>query len=132
MTQTATATIHDGFYTVALDYGHRTFRIRTQDQDANFAPGKQIVGFLNGPDNTSDYVQFAFILDGKLYPWKRFQSGYHTILEAARFLISPGSHQEAAGKRYAQGSGNCWVCNRMLTTPESIAAGIGPTCASRI
>jgi hypothetical protein len=128
-TQTA---IHDGFYTITCNGTHRTFRIRTQNQDANFALGKQIVGFLNGPDNTSDYVQFAFILDGKLVPWKRFQNGYHTILEAARFLISPGSHQEAAGKMYAQGSGNCWRCNRLLTTPERIAAGIGPTCASRI
>ena len=125
-------TIHDGYFTVALDYGHRTFRIRTQERDAQFTPGKQIVAFLNGPDNTSDYVQFAFIIQGRLVPWKRFASGYHTILEAARFLISPGSHQEAAGMRYAQGSGNCYVCNRMLTTPESIAAGIDPTCASRI
>jgi hypothetical protein len=129
---TATQTIHDGYFTVALDYGHRTFRIRTQDQDAQFAPGKQIVSFLNGTDNTSDYTSFAFIIDGRLVPWKRFQSGYHRTMEAARFLISPGSHQSLAGQRYAQGSGNCYICNRMLTTPESIAAGIGPTCASRI
>ena len=33
-------TIHDGYFTVALDYGHRTFRIRTQERDAQFAPNK--------------------------------------------------------------------------------------------
>ena len=131
MATTATHTVHDGFYTVALDYGHRTFRIRTQDADAAFAPGKQIIGYLNGTDNTSDYIQFAFIINGKLVPWRRFQSGYHTILDAARFLIEPGSHQEAAGKRYAQGSGCCYACGRLLTDPLSIELGIGPTCRNK-
>ena len=34
----------------------------------------------------------------------------------------------AEGKR----TGVCQVCNRKLTNPESIAAGIGPVCAGRI
>lgn len=34
----------------------------------------------------------------------------------------------AEGKR----TGICQVCNRKLTNPESVAAGIGPVCAGRI
>jgi|SRR5579884_385424 len=126
------AAIHDGYYTVSIGYEHRTFRVRTQDRDASFAPGKQIISYLAGPSNESDYIQFAFITDGRVMPWKRFQSGYSTTIQAARYLVESRSIQEAAGQVYAQASGNCYVCNRLLTTPESIKAGIGPTCASRL
>ena len=129
MTQTATATIHDGYYTVIVPFGHRTFRIRTQDQDAAFAAGKQIISFLSGSDNTSDYTSFAFIIDGQLLPWKRFRDGHEVILGGAKLLLHSAKE---AGLLYAQQSGNCYICNRMLTTPESVAAGIGPTCASRM
>lgn len=132
MTQIAVPTIHDGHYTVSTGYEHRTFRIQTQPADASFAPGKQIIAYLAGSNNSSDYINFAFVNGRYVNPWKRFQSGYNTIIEAARFLVSPGSHQAECGKYYAQTSGNCYICNRMLTTPESIAAGIGPTCASRM
>lgn len=122
--------IRDGFYTVSLDGDkHRTFRLRTQDQDASFAPGKQIIGFLAGASNESDYVNFAFVIDGEIKLWRRFLHGYDQVIAAAKYLVS-GDHQ-AAGRMYAQESGNCYVCNRLLTTPESIAAGIGPHCASK-
>ena len=128
-TMTATTTIADGFYTIVTGNTHRTFRVRTQPQDAQFAPGRQVISYLNGPDNTSDYIGFAFIGQDRIFPWKRFQSGYDQILASARFLVQ-GDHAEA-GLMYAQQSGNCWKCNRLLTTPESIAAGLGPVCASR-
>lgn len=121
--------IHDGYYTVSIGYEHRTFRIHTNGADSNFAPGKQIIAFLG---RGGEYINFAFVAGDRLFPWKRFQVGYSTMIEAANFLIRPGSHQEASGKYYAQTSGNCYICNRMLTTPESIAAGIGPTCAGRL
>jgi len=128
----AISTIHDGYYTVKINHEHRTFRVQTQAPGASFAPGKQVIGFLRGSDNVADYVNFAFIDDGRLVVWKRFQQGYHLTIEAARFLVEDRSIQEAAGKVYAQASGNCYICNRLLTTPESIEAGIGPTCASRL
>lgn len=121
-----TASIRDGWYTVAWAGGHRTFRIETQAVDVRFAPGKQIMSFL-GKD--SEWVAFAFINGPFVNPWKRFQSGYQVILDAACFLVR--GDMEAAGKMYAMESGNCYRCNRALTTPESIAAGIGPVCASR-
>ncbi len=127
---TTPRSIRDGYYTVVIEgNGHRTFRLRTNDADADFAPGKQVIGFLSGSNNEADYTGFGFVVDGQVIPWKRFRTGYEIILAAARFLVS-GDH-EAAGRMYAQASGNCYACNRTLTTPESIAAGIGPTCASR-
>ena len=130
MTTPTAQYIADGYYTVVIGKEHRTFRLRTQEQDASFEPGKQIIAYLNGPSNESDYVQFGFVRDSRIFPWKRFTNGYDTIIAAARYLVA-GNH-ETAGKMYAMQSGNCYRCGRVLTAPESIAAGLGPTCASRM
>lgn len=36
-----------------------------------------------------------------------------------------------AAKNYGKETGQCLVCGRTLTNPDSIEAGIGPICASR-
>lgn len=38
---------------------------------------------------------------------------------------------EAAGVRFGQEIGSCYVCGRTLTDADSRAAGIGPTCAAK-
>ncbi len=129
MTQTAT-TIQDGYYTVAHGTSHKTFRLKTQPADADFAPNKTVIGYLAGAGNESSYVSFAFVIDGRVIPWQRFQSGYEEIIQSARYLVSgPSESHEKAGKMYAMQSGKCYRCNRLLTSPESIAAGLGPVCA---
>ncbi len=127
-TMRTTPNLHDGFYTIAWQGQHRTFKVHRQPFDSNFAPGKQVISFL--ASNGSVYTGFGFLVNGQIVPWKRFRSGYDTIIAAAQFLVQ--SDHDAAGKMYAQQSGNCYVCNRLLTDPASIAAGIGPTCARRI
>lgn len=112
-----------GTYTITLPNGaYRTFRIRVQGSDEDFAPGKAIIEHLSGSSNTSDYTPFAF-LGGRegtsLYPWKRFL-GSEALLADARYFLSHLSEAEVAR--------NCIRCNALLTTPESLAAGIGPTC----
>lgn len=129
ITAPAQTTIHDGFYTVVTGNTHRTFRVRTNEPDSNFAPGRQVIGFLSGPDNSSDYINFAFVGNERIFPWKRFSTGYDHILAAARYLVQ--GDQEAAGRMYAMQSGNCYRCGRTLTTPESIELGIGPTCRNK-
>lgn len=52
--------------------------------------------------------------------------------DAARFLVESQSCQETAGKYYAQCSSNCYICNRLLTTPESIVACAGRADANRL
>lgn len=34
--------------------------------------------------------------------------------------------------RYGHATGECGVCGRLLTDPESVAAGIGPVCAGKV
>jgi hypothetical protein len=46
-------------------------------------------------------------------------------------LGSTDEDRTEAGKAYALASGCCYICNRLLTTPESIADGIGPVCAAK-
>src|SRR5690348_15796706 len=118
------STIKDGFYTVSTETGHRTFSVHTQAQDADFAPGKQIIGYLRGGDNQRDYTSFAFIVNGRLAIWNRFQTGKYLAIETARFLVEIRDCQDASGKMYALESGNCYRCNRLLTDPTSIELGI--------
>ena len=128
-TAPAQTCIAAGFYTVVIGNTHRTFRVRTDEPDSLFAPSYQVIAFLGGPDNTSDYVGFAFVGNDRIFPWKRLSIGYDHIIAAARYLVV-GNHEQA-GKMYAMQAGNCYRCNRLLTTPESIAAGLGPVCAGR-
>ena len=66
----------DGYFTVTFGEDDRvTLRVRTQKEDDSFAPGKQIVAYLSGPDNTADYRGFAFAdaQTGRVNFWKRFK-----------------------------------------------------------
>jgi hypothetical protein len=45
--------------------------------------------------------------------------------------ITAGGVLEAS-KAYGREIGVCGVCNRTLTNPDSVAAGIGPICAARL
>jgi hypothetical protein len=45
-------TVFNGTYTITSPTGeHRTFRIKTQKDDARFAPGKRTIALLTGSDN---------------------------------------------------------------------------------
>jgi len=125
---------HNGLITVKSTTGqHRTFRIRTKNNNAKFAPGKRIVELLTGPDNTSDYRGFAFINEDRLGVayialWGKqkesdgkFYAGVKDILE------NPGKWKERGFEFLVEG--RCRKCNRVLTVPESIQSGIGPKCA---
>lgn len=112
----------DGIYTVLTEGGHTTFRLRTQPEDADFAAGQQIIAYLSGSNNTSDYTGFGFVGGGILRVWKRHQSNTDLLDAAALLLADPASALEI---------GHCYKCHRPLTTPESLAVGYGPTCAGK-
>lgn len=118
--------LRDGIYTVTTEQGHRTLRLRTQGSEDKFAPGKQIVSYLSGSDNDSDYTSFAFIAGEpgfhRLAPWKRYRDNQPLLADAQRLLDDPDAALESA---------ECYRCHRRLTTPESIAMGIGPECAKK-
>jgi len=132
--------ISNGFLTVKNETTgqHRTFRVRTQKEDAKFAPGMRIVALLTGPDNTSDYRGFGFVLDnGWISLWKKNKTTHFEGLAKAVRLASKAiekgessfTTQKAAYS--VQLSKRCLRCNRTLTTPESLERGLGPECAKR-
>lgn len=119
--------------------GHRTFRIRTQPADAKFAPNRQIVAMLTGPDNGTDYTSFGFVVSGDVIVWQSRMgpavgaNGLHerSDWEVFALMLSHRTDFEAHGYRYLH-EATCRRCNRRLTTPESIAAGVGPECGGRV
>lgn len=62
---------------------------------------------------------------GELYPVRSSQS-------RAGILRKIAADVRAAAVRYGWELGICSQCGRTLTDPESIAAGIGPICASKL
>lgn len=119
----------EGFYTVVFEDGeYRTLRLRRQKAGSTFMPGRMMVSYLCGPDNTSDYNSFAHVNDeGNVIVWRRYKQD-SVLAEAVRVLVGD---PKAAQMAYAQKSGNCYICGRTLTTPESIAKGLGPVCEGR-
>lgn len=121
-----------GIFTVVRDGGeHRTYKI-TLPTWGNFTDGRVAISLLTGQNNESDYQGVAFLLsNGTVAPWKRFSGNADALKADIRVLLDPASAHEA-GRQYAVESGNCYKCGRTLSTPESIAAGIGPICESRL
>lgn len=124
--------VPDGYYTVIINAAgdYRTLKVSTADTDRfdRVAPGTQIVSVLSGGNNESDYTGFAFLAGDRYTMWRRHANardlGYAIALLVKGF--------EAAAAEYVKRSGACFVCGRTLTTPASLAAGIGPICAERI
>jgi alkanesulfonate monooxygenase SsuD/methylene tetrahydromethanopterin reductase-like flavin-dependent oxidoreductase (luciferase family) len=123
--------IHNAILTVksATTGEHRTFKISTVPPDANFAPGKRVLALLTGPDNTSNYTPFAFVNEFNIMVWaKKRGTIFQRYADVLLDLMNGGVRY--AGRGFTMHEARCCRrCNRLLTTPESIAAGIGPECA---
>lgn len=123
--------IPNGVYTVLLDDAgktYRTLRVKTPPDHFTVKPGTQLIEFLNGPDNGSDYAGFAFLAGRRVSIWSRFKTADALRQAADRLVADPMT----AAREYVKRSNRCFVCNRPLTTPESIDRGIGPICAEQI
>ena len=125
-----------GIFTMVFGDGERR-TIRVRDRGFQDGDGNRIVSFLSGRNNEAamDYTGFAH-LDrmGELHVWRRFRGNESSRVVAAInwLLAADAEERHAMGVAYARESGNCYICNRTLTTPESIEAGIGPICAGRL
>jgi len=127
----AAQAIPNGTYTVILDDAGKVYRtLRVKDCPDHFTvkAGTQLIEFLNGPDNTSDFAGFAFLAGRNVSIWKKYKLST-ALLEAAKRLVADPM---SAAAEYVKRSNRCFVCNRPLTTPESIARGIGPICFEKI
>jgi hypothetical protein len=135
--QATTGKIPNGVFTITNQETreHRTFRIHTKAESANFAPGERVVSLLEGPDNTSDYRGFGFVKGDRILVWKskrgegkRSAHEWYALMLAD--LFTGGEH---FGDRYTiEGARVCRRCNRQLTDPDSIAAEMGPECRARV
>lgn len=121
--------VPDGTYTVVFENGdYRTLRVRTQDEFASFKPGVTLLDFLSGSNNERDYTGFAEVeANGNVKPWRRFADNVE-LREAVRVLVGD---PRAAAAAYGIESEHCGMCGRKLSTPESLARGIGPDCAAK-
>jgi len=104
-----------------------------------------LVKVLAGPDNTADYLYL-----GMLYPRLDAAKAYVEGVAFRRTAKSSLPAEAPAWRAFAYltdrclnggelpprlqvwHEGRCGRCGRSLTTPESIALGIGPTCAERM
>jgi len=118
----------NGVYTVHSPTGeHRTFNVET------WRTGERAISILAGPDNTSDYVTFGFVLSSKIALWKKMDKPFYR--QCAKMLWDLAKNGENSA--YAQKGvklllvKHCLRCNRVLTTPGSIQSGIGPECARK-
>lgn len=127
---TPDARIPDGTYTVydpSIEM-HYTLRFKP-----DFRPGHtaQVVEYLHGPDNTTNFTGCAFLVDSTVVMWRKFtHSDLRRKIELAVSLLAgdPTVGQQA----YALRSSRCARCNRKLTVPASLFAGLGPECAKKV
>jgi hypothetical protein len=139
----------NGIYTLTnVQTGeHRTFSVRTQKDDAKFAPGSRIVALLTGPNNEEDYTGFGFVNDRGVHVWKSkrgdagkpsaFDHYAAIVYRALTFLKGNGEVLTGEigymGRRYTvQLAKRCLACNKRLTNPTSIARGYGDDCAAKL
>lgn len=84
---------------------------------------------------TSANAGAVYVKSGDTYLGKvaqgRFIGSRDCNPELAAAIIAAAADPAAAAKAYGLQTGSCSCCGRELTDPVSVAAGIGPICASR-
>lgn len=106
---------------------HFTFRVRAAIPQADKPATHWNVSVLNGRDNTRDYKWIGRIDREGVF----FGGLEHTL--SFRGFAWCWEHLERCGERFEFAhAGKCGRCGRLLTTPESVAVGIGPECQDRI
>lgn len=130
-------------FTVVEDDVRFTYKVKSgkKDATANWSTGNAdksmyFVSVLNGPSNESDYAYMGLLREDKVNGGfgyartlkSRVNSDAPSHLIFARFwhLLENGCRLPAGLEFWHEGQ--CCVCGRKLTVPESIEKGIGPEC----
>ena len=117
-------TTHNGTITVrrlSTDT-HRTYRIRTED----WCDGKRVISIKTSSE-TYPWKAFGFVDEFGIKVWGKCKAS-HT---AHKEMLEQLEGHKAAGNVEVLTAGQCRVCNKKLTNPESIQSGIGPICAGK-
>jgi hypothetical protein len=125
-----TPVIPNGVYTVLLndDGDYRTLRVCDAPDEFGLPHGAQMIKYLRGADNTSDFEPFASVTADRWAVWKRFKKDGALAFALTRLFADP----MGAAQSYVLRSKKCFVCNQPLSTPESLRLGIGPVCLKKV
>jgi hypothetical protein len=118
-----------------------TYKIReVNDQTISFEEPlrhRYFVGLLKGPDNEHDFLYLGMITtdsDGiptfKLTRASRLAYTHKAVQALTWTLVWINRYSTLPVTLEVWHAGRCGRCNRKLTVPESVAAGIGPECAA--
>jgi len=120
-----------GTFTVVFDGDdYQTIRLKSP-RDGNFA-GRVLAEYMSGPDNELSFTAFGEVVGDEVRVWRRFADTPNKgRWVRAVYAVLTGGERDAAGLRYALASNRCCRCNKTLTVPASIHAGMGPDCASK-
>jgi len=104
---------------------HKTFRIHTQQ--VGVRAGRRFVSLLIGPDNSTDFEEFAELTTAAagIVVYRRWRGKKPEEYGAILWSMLNG---EAIEDHELLVSRNCLRCNRTLTTPEAVKRGIGDEC----
>lgn len=132
-----TQVIQDGRYTVVFngdDEDYATIRISSVTERSSAPQGTQKLGYLYGPDNTSQFTVIAYVFGDRFVPFKDSSRYLVERYGAAFRAVLAMSKDEQADSRelYAMKSGKCARCGRDLTVPTSLHRGIGPECFKKM
>jgi hypothetical protein len=114
---------------------HRTFWVRTQEADAEFAPGRRLVMLLTGSQNDDPdcYTAFGFAEESgiRVFPSKQASGPrWAQFADLLWTLALDGAFSSWADKGFTiMVEKRCVRCDRVLTEPNSLRTGIGPICA---
>jgi hypothetical protein len=117
------------FTFVSAKTGQRyTYRV-TQPKDG--VP--HFVKVLTGPDNETAYTFLGTIFESATYRHGRRSRIGQDASSAKAFAWAWGNIARGILPESLEvwHEGRCCCCGRALTTPESIASGIGPVCAAK-
>lgn len=128
-----------GTFTLILDAetdDRITLRLKNMDPEQlakyNRPAGSQVLEYLAGPDNETQYRGYAFVTGRDARVWKKFQDNPRLEIATQLLMDADTETLKAAGYEWALVSGRCWMCGHKLTVPASICAGVGPVCADKL
>jgi Family of unknown function (DUF6011) len=131
----AESAIFNGTYTLVGPKGRRTVKVETI-KPGRFGTnsfvekflGQRIVKLMTGPDNENSFTMIGWLKSGDQFvpTQKNEGTANETIGRIFVQIVTVGRE----GYSFQKAS-TCRRCNRKLTVPSSIDAGLGPECATR-
>ena len=113
-----------------------TYQIRQADSGNDAQTDLYFIGLLRGPNNEADYSYLGRIAKGIVYIGRKMPKPGDIGRDAPSALAFDYAWQHLGRSQIPPlleiwHEGKCGRCNRKLTVPASIAAGIGPECATK-